>query len=168
MAFQNTERGLRIKGTNFVYHSEGAYGLIFLDKSEIRIRKIYKSTQPLDHRRKVFEAEIKAYEIASKTPELNDFVPQYFGRCTDIILIDKCGKDVTSEIDVTLAFEAEFIEGYFQKCSSFGVNEEKWNKIEEIFFNHGIYHMKDASVTLEADGIKKVIDFSVKEIEPCW
>ena len=168
MGFPNAYRGLRIKGTDFIYHSEGAYGLVFVDKAEGRIRKLYKSTQRQNHRKKVFENEVKAYEIASNVSELKDLIPKYYGTRAGMVLIDKNDEDVTNEIDVDLAFEAEFIDGCFQKRNSPGVDQAAWDDIKEKFRKHGIRHVKDASVTLKNNSIEKVIDFSFMEIEPSW
>ena len=47
-AFQNAERGLKIKGSNFSYMIEGAYGIVFVDREQGRIAAAFVE-QPSRH-----------------------------------------------------------------------------------------------------------------------
>ena len=160
------ERGLRISGTDFVYLGEGAYAIIFADRERGRIRKIYQAGHKLDHCRGVFTAEIGAYEIASRIPEIQSLVPSYYGHCPGCVIIDAAGTDVTKEFYPDLAFEAELVECPFQKIGTAPSTEQAI--IATLFRRHGIHHIKDASVCLWDGKITKVIDFATREVELWW
>jgi hypothetical protein len=97
--FANARRGLQITGTNFKYLTEGACSIVFLDREAGRIRKVCRARSDTDknHCREVFEAETKAYEVASKIAELKDLIPSYYGLCAAQNVSDGTGKDVTNE-----------------------------------------------------------------------
>ncbi|MDF0515753.1 hypothetical protein P0R31_00665 [Bradyrhizobium yuanmingense] len=165
MTFANAARKLRIKGTEFIWFDEGAYGVVFVDKARKRVRKIYKAIdgKPLAHCLEVFEAETQAYDIASRSDDLKAIVPVYYGKCEELVIMDGTGNDVTGELHPHLAFESEFIEGRFVK-SSFASEAER-DRINELFWKSKILHTIDTSVCLTDGKITKVIDFAMKEIE---
>jgi hypothetical protein len=114
MAFANSERHLRIANTEFVYLSEGAYAVVFVDRALKRIRRADLTE---DHCREVFHSEVSAYEIASKDRDLASLVPKYYGTLIDQTIIDVNGAKLTNEFIQDMAFEAEYIDGQFQKIS---------------------------------------------------
>ena len=164
MGFPNEERGLKISGTDFVYLSEGAYGVVFIDKAARRIRKIWKRRPEEDHARAVFKAEVEAYGLAMKSPVLTGLIPGDFRLCDPQQIIDMQGQDVSGEFFTDLVFETDLVEGTFQKIGSLGSDEAF--RVRRMFFDAGIRHTNDMSVTLSADGvIVKAIDFAVQEHE---
>lgn len=164
MGFPNEERGLKISGTDFIYLSEGAYGVVFIDKATRRIRKISRRRPQEDHARAVFKAEFDAYALAMKTPVLSGLIPGDFRLCDPQHVIDREGRDVSGEFFADLAFETDFVEGTFHKIGSLGNDEAL--RVRRLFFDAGIRHTNDISVTLNADGvIVKAIDFAVQEHE---
>src|SRR5271157_5431686 len=111
----NEKRGLRIRGTSFGYLTEGAYGVIFLDRDRGRIRKVYRarSDASVDHCRQVFEAETQAYERAANAPDLCELVPGGFHLCPAQTVIDLDGNVLTGEFHEDLAFEVDFLDCKF-------------------------------------------------------
>ncbi len=93
-------------------------------------------------------------------------MPQFFGTCSNIKIVDGDGNDVTAEFYPELAFEAEFIDGEFQKNTI--VLESERERIFELFRKHGIKHVKDTSVTVQGGSIAKIIDFALQEFIPQW
>ena len=116
--FANQMRGLRVVGTKFEYLSEGAYSVVFIDRQQGRIIKVFKAIHELDHCKKVFDAEVEAYGIAMRTAELKERVPQFHGVRQDLRIEDRSGKDVTAEFYPDLAYEAEFIADEFDKIAT--------------------------------------------------
>jgi len=165
MTFFNASRGLRIPGTDFEYMTEGAYGLIFLDRKFRRIRKVYKRRLDTDeaHCLAVFESEREAFELAARAPKVCTLIPEYFGESRAGTIIGSGGNDVTDEVYPLLSFEAEFLDGSFDKIGT--VIAEERNRIVSLFHAVGIRHMTDASVRVTNQAIDKVIDFAVREIE---
>lgn len=162
MAFPNEERDLKISGTDFIYLSEGAYGVVFIHKAARRVRKICKRRPEEDHARAVFRAEVDAYGLAMESPALAGLIPGDFRLCDPQQIIDRQGQDVSGEFFADLVFETDFVEGTFQKIGSLGSDEAL--RVRRMFFDAGIRHTNDMSVTLSADGvIVKAIDFAVQE-----
>jgi hypothetical protein len=167
MTFANMIRGLRIPETGFQYLSEGAYGVIFVDRSAARIRKVFKQRPDEAHARAVFDAEVDAYGLAGAEPSVADFVPGGF-KCSPMQkVVDKDGRDVTSEFLPDLAFETDFVPGQFVKIGSVISGEAA--RVRRLFHDAGIQHTTDMSVTLNSEGrIVKAIDFAVREHVPEW
>ena len=115
MPFWNESRGLRIEGTNFSYLSEGAFGVVFADKTAARIRKVYRTLNKVDLATATFDSEVAAYEIASADEGLRTLIPKWFGPRTVQTIVDGNDNDVSNEFFSDLCFEAEFIPGRFQK-----------------------------------------------------
>jgi hypothetical protein len=169
MSFANARRGLRIKHTNFEYLTEGAYGIVFVDKAANRIRKIYrrKHEAPASHCAETYETEAKAFEIASADEHLRGLIPEWHGRRSAQIIVDQSEKDVSDESYPDFAFEAEFVQGTFQKFGDISLEERE--RVGALFIERGITHVKDMSVILGDDGhVHKAIDFATKEIELWW
>lgn len=167
MSFFNEGRGLHIRGTDFRYYSEGAFGLIFVDVDRGRARKIYRVKADTDHAHSaaLFESEVSAYEFAMASEPARNLVPQFFGRCRQVSILDRDGNDVSGDVYGELAFEMAFISGEFQKLSEFQESERA--RVTEILRKVGIFYVIDASA-VGCDGvISKVVDFSTKEIEVC-
>lgn len=168
MSFANARRGLRIRDTNFEYLTEGAYGIVFVDRAANRIRKIYrvKDEGLASHCDETYEAETQAFEIASADEHLRKLVPEWYGRRTAQVVVDQNGKDVSDEFYPDLAFEAEFISGTFQKFGAISSKEQE--RIAALFVERGITYVKDMSLVLSDGRVHKAIDFATKEIEPWW
>lgn len=164
MGFANAARGLRLADTNFVYLSEGAYGVIFADRGAGRIRKIYRRRPEESHTRAVFESEAGAYERASAITALSLLVPGGFQRCPPQRVIDGAGDDISQEFFSDLAFEADFIDAPFVKGGS--LVSDDLQRVRELFRAAGINHTSDISVALTCNGrVSKVIDFAIEEYE---
>jgi hypothetical protein len=164
MGFANETRGLRIAGTGFNYFQEGAYGIVFADGAAGRIMKIYKWRDEEDHARAVFKAEVDAYSLAAASTAVAALVPGNFQRRAAQQVADKYGKDATGEFFPDLAFETDFVEGYFRKIG--GIDSAEALRVHRLFHGAGIRHTIDMSVTLGSDGrVRKAIDFATEEHE---
>jgi hypothetical protein len=167
MAFANEARRLRPRGTDFVYLSEGAYSVVFVDRRGRRIRKVYRVHDVgVAHCGEVFNAEIDAYNIASGLTELSALIPKYFGPCDVPDIVDLEDTNVSGEFHSHLAFEAEFVECKFVKIGEAPAPELV--RIRDLFGRHGINHIIDASVCLDKNVIRKMIDFATEEVVPQW
>ena len=164
-SFANASRGLRIKDTDFEYFTEGAYGVVFVDRKTGRLRKVYrrKPDAPADHSQETFEAETRAFEIASTSDELKALIPEWYGRLPTQLIVDAQGNDVSGEFLCDLAFEIEFIDGDFQK---FGlINPEEFERVRGLFARNGIRYLIDMSVVFRENRVYKAIDFATHEVE---
>ncbi len=164
MGFANEARGLQLAGSNFVYMTEGAYGLIFVDREAGQIRKIYRRKQDEQHVRDVFKSETEAYRLAETSPEVAALIPTGFAISSPQTMVDRDGNDVSGEIFTDLAFETEFVSGDFLKIGSIAGSEG--SLVRDAFKVAGILHTSDMSVVLNEHGkIVKAIDFAVIEHE---
>jgi hypothetical protein len=162
--FANERRGLRIVGSNFEYLTEGAYSIVFVNRSKGRVLKVFRATHRRDHSADVFNAEVEAYKVAMKSNDLKALVPNFFGTQTGLKVMDKNCTDVTDEFYPNLAFEAEFIPQRFDKIAGAPLSEQE--RITKLFRDRGICHMSDVSVVINDGRIQKVIDFAIQEIVP--
>lgn len=164
MGFASELRGLKIMDTNFVYMTEGAYGAIFVDRADGKVRKVFLRKPDENHTRKVFYSEVAAYELASKVPNLGKMIPSGFKHCQCQLIIDKAGKDASNEFFGDMVFETNFIAGNFQKIGT--LPSDQASPLRKAFHDAGIEHTVDMSVTLYDDGrIKAAIDFATEEHE---
>lgn len=115
MRFMNQDRGLTIVGTSYSYLSEGAYGVIFSERTAGRIIKLYKRRPEENHVRSVFRAEVDAYDLPASSAEVSSLIPGNFQVVALDQVTDKQGKDVTDELFPDLAFQTEFVKGHFHK-----------------------------------------------------
>jgi hypothetical protein len=159
---------LRIRNTNFIFLDEGAYGIVFVDGESKRIRKVMKRRYDLsmEHIAAVFDAEVRAYEIATSEAELRQYVPDFFGHCAAGVIVDHTGNDVSQTFLLDYAFEAEFIDGKFIKSGLVG---DQLHHVIGLFKKNGIRHLIDMSVCFYEDGsVRKVIDFATEQYETDW
>lgn len=155
----------RLKETDFAYCTEGAFGLIFVNAKSGRALKVFRRKHEAseDHCRSVFNSEIEAYGLASSSPEVRALVPGFYGVRSGLIVLDQDGNDVSAEFIPDLAYEMEFVAGYFQKMGT--VANPEADRVRQLFRNAGICYLTDASVMLTNGKITKVIDFAVREFE---
>lgn len=164
MGFLNQDRGLTIAGTDYSYLSEGAYGVIFADRTAGRVIKLFKRRSEEKHVRSVFRAEIDAYDVAASSEEVSSLIPGNFQLFAVDQVTDKQGKDVTGEFFSDLAFQTDFVKGHFHKIAV--IDRAEASRVRRLFREVGIYHTSDMSVTVGAEGrILKAIDFATKEHE---
>lgn len=164
--FANEVRGLYIPGSDFTYHCEGAYSVVFVSRSgRPTARKIFRRAAPggREHSQLTFAAEVAAYELAMGSPDARLIVPQLFGQQHVLGVRDRDQTDVSQEFYLDLAFDMEFIDMRFEKLSQFGERERF--RVSSILAQVGIMYAADASASGTTDCISKVIDFSTHEIE---
>jgi len=162
MGFPNANRGLRLADTDFVYLTEGAYGLIFVSQATGRIRKLYRHNADENHVRAVFKAETDAYALVMKTDELATLVPGNFRLCPRQRVFDGAANEVSGEVFPDMAFETDFVVGQFLKIGF--VYSPEAQRVRERFHALGINHTTDMSVCLTPEGrVAKVIDFAIEE-----
>lgn len=162
LTFQN--RRLTIAETDYSYLDEGAYGVIFADRAEGKIIKVFKRRQEETHVRSVFRAEIDAYHLASASTEISSLIPGDFQIVTPRNIVDSHGVDVTDEFFPDLAFQTDFVEGDFYKIGVIDSGEA--SRVRQLFRKTGIYHTTDMSVTVGTEGcVLKAIDFATVEYE---
>ena len=162
LTFQN--RGLTIAGTDYSYLDEGAYGVIFADRAEGKIIKIFKRKLMEAHVRSVFRAEIDAYDLASASNEISNLIPGNFQLVTPKIIVDSHGMDVSDEFLPDLAFQTDFVEGVFYKIGV--IDRAEASRVRQLFWRAGVRHTSDMSVTVGTEGsVLKAIDFATVEYE---
>jgi hypothetical protein len=159
--------GLRVATTDYEYLDEGAYSVVFVDRAQGKVCKVYLATQPIDHSRKVFAEEIEAYKKANAQKDLKSLVPAFYATTSIQQIIDKDGNDVTSKFYPALAFESEHIPQRFKKANM-AAPEKELARVKDLFRKHGINHLSDISAWVEEGKIRKVLDFAVNEIVPSW
>lgn len=164
MGLINRDRGLTIQGTDYCYWSEGAYGIIFAEKAARSIIKVYKKELEEDHVRSVFKSEIDAYNLAAFSEKISALIPGNFQLIPPIQVTDERGRDITDEFFPDLAFQTDFVKGDF--CKIGVVNSAEALRVRQLFWEAGIHHTTDMSVTIGAkDTILKAIDFATAEHE---
>lgn len=164
MTFANQKRGLRLADPNFTYLTEGAYGVVFVDRYAGLIRKVYRRKSDVEHAQAVFDAEVKAYELAINSEQLRSLVPSQFNVRPEQQVFDWECNDVSEEFLTNLSFEAEFIDCHFRKIGEISSSES--SRISALFRGVGIQHTSDMSVCLDSNGIVvKAVDFAMREFE---
>lgn len=141
-------------------YEEGAYGVVFFDEHGYAI-KVFKqrAEAPKEHLDKVFQSEVAAYTIANQHQKLSSLVPEFFGpiQCTKVL--DVTGNDISHEFHLSLAYKMKKMEGQFLKR---GIQDAQ---LRAVFNQAGIGHTKDASVLLDGDSVKCVVDIATQEHE---
>jgi len=139
---------------------EGAYGVVFFNEHGYAI-KVFKrrADAPEEHLDNVFKSEVEAYTIANKHQELHTLVPDFFGsiQCTQVL--DAAGNDISHDFHLSLAYKMKKVEGEFIKL---GIKDAK---LRAIFNEAGIGHTIDASVLLDGESVKCVVDIATQEHE---
>lgn len=144
--------------------NEGAYGTVYFDVENGIATKIFLAKYKFDHSHAVFQSEVGAYELAMANPSVSRLVPKFYGRVEIGSVKDHGGNDISEKYFLPLAYQMELLPGPFYKMSSPLVRNG--NQIQSIFIAAGIYHIIDASASIDESGqVLKVIDFALQEHE---
>ncbi len=147
----------------------GAYSNVFIDKINGFAFKVFTKRKDTDelHSIKVFENEIKAFNLANKDEIFKSYIPNFYGKIKIQKIIDGKGNDISQDFYLDLNYKMEFIDGGFVKWNSIGPSNKK--EITAHLNRLKISHYLDSSVIVDHEGnIQKIIDFSIKEIELFW
>ena len=159
----NSGRILKLDNNEFRFHDAGSYADLFVNADRSRCWKLFRKLPENTRSFDVFESELAAYEIATKSTALRKLVAQlYRSRIASIEVIDINGQSVTSEYFRGLNYELEFINKPFQKFGTLSWDDTR--NLREIFFKEGITHLSDASIVGDVNS-PKIIDFAVQEYE---
>lgn len=160
--------GSQLADSKFQYLDAGAYGVVFVDTSAMRIRKVaYRKSGVSDHHsRNVFLSELEALKIAERSEVLHLLIAAPVTELKGARVLGREGEDITSMFYSDLGYEAAFVPGQFVKIGT--VKGDEQDRVRDLFKAEGINHTIDASVVLEGDTITKVIDFAVREFELSW
>lgn len=142
----------------------GAYAEVFFVNG--RALKVFKRRTDADdqHVRRVYESEVGAYEIAGCHEQLRAIVPEFFGRVWVGDVLNEAGNSIASQFILDCAYEMEFVKGCFVKLGS--LDSQKHHQMQNLFFPHGVLHLRDASVVLSSNGdIVAMVDFALMEYE---
>ena len=148
---------------------EGAYSFVFLNALDKTATKVFKRRDDLGQHflQKVFDSEVKAYELAAATPALKAITPSFIGLPHVGSIHNQSGADVSDQFVLTMAYQMALIPGCFQKLESLPV--EVYEPIQSHFRSAGIKYVKDSSAVTDATGaVVAVIDFATQEYEACW
>jgi hypothetical protein len=119
-----------------------------------------------DHRRrKTFESECRAYEIAEQDAFLREHIPQSFRRCEIANVVDD-DESVAADYLLACCYAMEYVEGEPAKLRA--VDQlAHIEETEQAFHRAGIAYTTDASVFLAEDPhVFKFIDFAVEAFPP--
>ena len=113
-------------------------------------------------RRLVFQDEIKAYEIASRSPILRRYVPEFFGVVRVDGVSDASGNDLSHLYLLDCCYSMELIEG---DAIDFDPSKPDVDEIVREFAAEGIEILGDSSCFVD-DGPPrmKIIDFRTRDI----
>lgn len=141
----------------------GTYGHVFFVNEKTMAVKVFSINHNTEQAQKVFNAEVDAYEIATKHNDASSFLPRYYGiQKINKIVID--GYDVTSEFHLDLAYAMSFEKGHFKKIRDYDVSPFSRDNVMSYLHSIGVMHVSDASVTIDNNGnILKIIDFAIRE-----
>lgn len=157
------ELGAVIDGTGFCFHACGAYGAIFVDRENRRVRKVLfrKSQTSLEIVEDVFNDEVRAYEIAQRDPTTAMHIPKFYGRTNSGDICDAAGQPLDDHFCPHFAYEMDFIEGQDIK-----LNDSRYkNDFEKMFGKAGVNFLTDASI-FEGVNPPMIIDFGMVDPEP--
>ena len=162
----------------------GAFAVVLINKGTKTAIKLFKSYdhpqlngtgkqeigefKTHEYHTKVFETEIKAYELVQQSELLKKYTPQYYGT-TSVVKITENGNDITHQFLKNCCFSIEFIDGYEKKVSLIRNDTALLNYLEnnlglnlaEIIkeFNRlGINYLTDSTAIFN-DNEFKIIDF---------
>lgn len=135
-------------------YKEGSYGMVFFDLLGFATKIMKRHNDYSDnHVKEVFEAEVEAYKLATRHPDLRLKVPEFFGLVKCKQVLDADGKDISDLFYLSLAFKMRKINGKFVKCRLEG-------PLKSLFQNAGIKHTDDTSILKENGDVRFVIDFA--------
>jgi hypothetical protein len=141
------------------------YKLFISVKHETNLKQGLTDPKDNDRRRKVFDSECAAYEIAGRDSLLRKHIPGSFHRC-EIADVRDCGGSVVADYLADCCYAVEHIDGDDNKL----VVVENYPHIAQIkaaFEQAGIHHTRDASVFFAEDHARfKLIDFALEAIPP--
>lgn len=146
------------------HFKEGAYAVVFFNP-EGRATKIFRRRHdvPCEHVKKIFNSEVRAYQIAQCNPKLRSLTPAFFGPVQVQHVVDANGNDISADFYLDLAYQMEKIAGDFVKIGS--LSSENSIAIKQAFLSAGIEYTCDASVVIQDGNIVKVVDFAIGEYE---
>jgi hypothetical protein len=134
-----TERELVIK--QVVSIPSGGFADVFLAPAERKVFKLFKNHKhpgvPPERgviedelRRLVFEAERRAYEIASADEDLKKFIPVFYGSPKVSHVVALNGQDITHQYLLDCCLELEQLEG---ECDKFENVRNRFEHVEALF-----------------------------------
>jgi len=134
----------------------GAYAIV-LKSPEGYAVKAFKAGKDREHTRQVFEAEVEAYMIASRTPVLAAMTPTFHGVCVGPHRARQGRIDV--ECVPELAYCISWVDGIFVKY-------QLCEEIASQFREAGIRHLSDVSAVVTPGARPRaIIDFATREVE---
>lgn len=156
----------------------GVYADIFRPSEGVLVYKLFIGfrhdttvsqgiTDPEDdhRRRKTFDSECRAYEIAAQDAFLRDHIPHSFRRCEIADVIDY-NESVAADYLLPCCYGMEYIEGEAAKLRAVD-RLAHIREAQSAFHRAGIAHTTDASVFFAEDPQKfKFIDFAVEVFPP--
>jgi hypothetical protein len=147
--------------------SEGAliYKLFIGHRHHTNVGQGLTNPEEDQRRRKTFDSECRAFEIAAEDAFLREHIPRSFRRCViaDVIEHDE---SVAADYLLQCCYVMEYIDGMAAKLSL--VDHLAYiREAERAFHRAGIGHTTDASVFFANDPQKfKFIDFAVDTFPP--
>ena len=151
---------LYIKGTNFVFLKERAFGGIFVDYQNSRVRKVsLKNQNTRTQQWGAFVGELEAYYIASADNRLHEWVPEFYGSRVSEVICNNTDLPLENKYH-TWSIEMEMIKDAYGEIACFEefVKGVRPKEIENLFCQAGI-RTNDASMSRNAIS-PKVIDIS--------
>jgi hypothetical protein len=164
----------KIQLVNASIINQGAFSDIFKLNSENFVYKLFisqyhpkvefdKEREKVEDqfRRLVFESEKKAYEIATVSQELSQYIPKYFGN----VIIDKVWdlneNDISKCYLLDCCYKIEFIHGQKEDINP---NIPHVERIISLFHSNGIGYTEDSAAFYQDDESKiKLIDFATEK-----
>lgn len=145
----------------FVSLDAGAYATIFVDRDAGRVVKLFRRGDDAAHTSKVYQSELRAYEIVQSCPELCAVTPAFYGARSVAGVITRDGRDISAAYHIDFGLEMELVPYPFVKIASVQGSQE----LRGGFHARGIQHTIDASVATTGDGTLRVIDFATEYFE---
>ena len=114
--------------------------------------------------RDVFEAEVDAYELAQKTPEIKPLVAEGYRKLDNCVsVVDGKGNDVSERFLCDCAIAMDYLDGEFVDKTY--VSSDEYKRVYTLFHNAGIKYIVDAAFILDDGKVVKLVDFSTREFE---
>jgi hypothetical protein len=151
--------------------AKGAYALVFLDKQQGRVHKLFK-TSAWDNtvsdadRKRTFGYELEAYKIAASDETLRNYIPRFHGQLQVTKVIDTDGTDISGRFFLDHCYCLDLIQGPETKIGAVMGGIAHIERMVKEFHERGVMYLEDASVFFAADEAKtKVIDIATTNLD---
>jgi hypothetical protein len=141
---------------------EGCYATVFfVGDRAIKVFKRRPDATP-EYVSKVFESEVKAYELSAGDGKISHYTKHFIGKKTVCMIEDGDSLDISHNYYLNLAYEMFKLQGEPRKIST--LTQTLQAEFKSLFRSAKINHLRDCSIFFNLkEEPTNVIDFAVDE-----